>query len=54
MKYMLTSGITHSESITKGYGDKIHQTDSQNSETTAPSELFNLQFSLQAASTETS
>jgi hypothetical protein len=40
---------------TKGYGAKTHYTDSQNSDTTAPSgrELFHLQFSLQAASPET-
>jgi len=39
----------------KGYGDKTHYTDSQNSDTTAPSarELYHLQFSLQAASSET-
>jgi len=39
----------------KGYGDKIHYTDSQNSDTTAPSgrELYHLQFSLQTASPET-
>jgi uncharacterized protein YhjY with autotransporter beta-barrel domain len=38
-------------SKTKGYGDKTHETDSQNSDTTAPSgwELYHLQFSLQAA-----
>jgi hypothetical protein len=42
-------------SNTKGYGGKSHQTDSQNSDTTAPSgrELYHLQFSLQAASSET-
>jgi hypothetical protein len=41
-------------SNTEGYGGKTHQTDSQNSDTTAPSgrELYNLQFSLQAASPE--
>jgi hypothetical protein len=41
---------------TKGYGDKCHYTDSQNSDTTAPSgrELYHLKFSLQAASPETS
>jgi hypothetical protein len=40
---------------TKGYGGKPHYTDSQNSDTTAPSgrELYHLQFSLQAASPET-
>jgi hypothetical protein len=39
----------------KGYGNKNHYTDSQNSDTTAPSgwELYHLQFSLQAASPET-
>jgi hypothetical protein len=42
-------------SSTKGYGCKTHYTDSQNSDTTAPSgrELYHLQFSLQAASPET-
>jgi hypothetical protein len=42
-------------SNTKGYGGKTHYTDSQNSDTTAPSgrELYYLQFSLQAASPET-
>jgi hypothetical protein len=42
-------------SNTKGYGNKTHFTDSQNSDTTAPSgrELNLLQFSLQAASPET-
>jgi hypothetical protein len=41
---------------TKGYGSKTHSTDSRNSDTTAPSEkeLHHLQFSLQAASPETS
>jgi hypothetical protein len=39
-------------SNTKGYGGKTHYTDSQNSDTTAPSgrELYHLQFSRQAAS----
>jgi len=39
----------------KGYGGKTHLTDSQNSDTTAPSGrgLYHLQFSLQAASPET-
>jgi hypothetical protein len=39
----------------KCYGDKTHYTDSQNSDTIAPSgrELYHLEFSLQAASTET-
>jgi hypothetical protein len=39
----------------KSYGGKTHHTDSQNSDTTAPSgrELYYLQFSLQAASPET-
>jgi hypothetical protein len=42
-------------SNTKGYVDKTHQTESQNSYTTAPSgrELYLLQLSLQAASVET-
>jgi hypothetical protein len=42
-------------SNTKGYGGKPRYTDSQNSDTTAPSgtELYHLQFSLQAASPET-
>jgi hypothetical protein len=42
-------------SNTKAYGGKIHYTDSQNSDTAAPSgrELYHLQFSLQAASPET-
>jgi hypothetical protein len=43
-------------SNTKGYGGKTHQNDSQNSDTTAApsgSELYHLQFSLQAASLET-
>jgi hypothetical protein len=39
-------------SNTKGYGGKVHYTDSQNSHTTAPSDrvLYHLQFSLQEAS----
>jgi hypothetical protein len=39
----------------KGYGGKIHYTDSRNGDITAPSgrELYHLQFSLQAASPET-
>jgi hypothetical protein len=39
----------------KGYGGKIHYTDSQNSDTTAPNgrELYCLQFLLQTASPET-
>jgi hypothetical protein len=43
-------------SNTKSYGGKTHWTDSQNSDTTAPSgrELYHLQFSLQATSPETS
>jgi len=42
-------------SNTKCYGDKTHQTNSQNSDTTAPScrELYHLQLLLQAASPET-
>jgi hypothetical protein len=45
----------HSRSNTKSYGGKTHYTDSQNSDTTAPSgrELYRLQFSCQAASPET-
>jgi len=41
-------------SNTKGYGGKTYWTDSQNSNTSAFSgrELYNLQFSLQAASPE--
>jgi hypothetical protein len=40
---------------TKCYGGKIHWTDSQNSDATAPSsrELYHLQLSLEAASPET-
>jgi hypothetical protein len=43
-------------SNTKGYGGKSHWTDSQNSDTIAPSgrELYHLEFSLRAASPETS
>jgi hypothetical protein len=39
----------------KCYGGKTHYTNSQNSDTTAPSgrKLYNLQFSLQVASPET-
>jgi hypothetical protein len=59
------SGLGHNEinnnkhslrSNTKCYGGKTHNTDSQNSDTTASSgrELYHLQFSLQAASPETS
>jgi hypothetical protein len=42
-------------SNTKGYGGRIHYTDSLNSDTTAPSgkELYHMQFPLQAASPET-
>jgi hypothetical protein len=42
-------------SNTKGYGGKTLQTDSQNTDTTAPSgrELYHLQFSLQADNPET-
>jgi hypothetical protein len=42
-------------SNTKDYDGKTHQTDSQNSDTTAPRvrELYHLQFWLQAASPET-
>jgi hypothetical protein len=51
-----TNNNKHSlRSSTKGYGGKTHYTNSQNSDTTAPSgrELYHLQFSLQAASPET-
>jgi hypothetical protein len=43
-------------SNTKGYGGETHWTDSQNSDTTAPSdrELYHLKFPLQADSPETS
>jgi hypothetical protein len=64
--YPKVPGLSHDEinsnnnkhllrSNTKGYGGKIHYTDSQNSDTTAPSgrELYHLQFSLQATSPET-
>jgi hypothetical protein len=64
--YPKVSGLSHDEintitnkhllrSNTKYYGGKTHNTDSQNSDTTAPSgrELYHLQFSLQAASPET-
>jgi hypothetical protein len=58
--YPKVSGLSHNEiyaynnkhllrsNTTKGYGGKTHKTDSQNSETTAPSgrELYRLQFSL--------
>jgi len=42
-------------SPSKGYGGKTDETDSQNSDTTASSgrELYQLQFSLQASSSET-
>jgi hypothetical protein len=42
-------------SNTKGYGGKTHYTNSQNSDTTAPSgrELYHLQLSLHAASPKT-
>jgi len=42
-------------SNTKGHGGKTHWTDSQNSDTTAPSgwEMYHLQFLFQAASPET-
>jgi len=42
-------------SNTNGHGGKTYYTDSQNSDTTAPSgsELHHLQFSLQATSPET-
>jgi hypothetical protein len=64
--YPKVSGLSHKEiyayknkhplrSNTKGYGGKTHYTESQNSDTTAPSgrKLYHLQFSLQAASPET-
>jgi len=43
-------------SNTKGYGGKTHYTESQHSDATASvgRELYHLQFSLQAASPETS
>jgi hypothetical protein len=39
----------------KGYGDKTHYIDTHNTDATAPSgsEMYHLQFSRQAASTET-
>jgi hypothetical protein len=67
--YPKVSGLSHKEinnnnnnnkhtlrSNTKGYGGKTHVTDSQNSDTSGPSgsELYHLQFSLQAASPKTS
>jgi hypothetical protein len=51
-----SSNNEHSlRSHTNGYGGKTRYTDSQNSDTTAPSgrELCHLQFSMQAASPET-
>jgi hypothetical protein len=64
--YPKVSGLSHNEMYacnnkhslrgnTKGYSGKTHYTDSQNSDTTAPSgrELYHLQLSLQAASPET-
>jgi hypothetical protein len=55
-KYTLATINNHWETNTKCYGDKTHQTDSQNSDKTAPSgrELYHLQFSIQEASPETS
>jgi hypothetical protein len=63
--YPKVSGLSHKEiyaynnrnslrSNAKDHGGKIHYTDSQNSDTTAPNgrELYHLQFSLQAASPE--
>jgi hypothetical protein len=64
--YSKASGLSHNEinnnnnnkhtlsSNTKGYGGKTHQTDSQNSDATAPSsrELYHSRFSFQAASPE--
>jgi len=65
--YPKVSGLSHYEiyaylwyyslkSNTKGYGRNSHETDSQNSDTTAPSGrvLYYFQFSLQAVSPETS
>jgi hypothetical protein len=56
LKYTLTTINTRWEANIKGYGGKTHFTDSQNSDTTSSSgiELYHLQFSLQAASPETS
>jgi hypothetical protein len=64
--YPKVSGPSHNEiyaynnkhslrSNIKGYGGKTHYTDTQNTDTTAPSgiELSHLQFSLQAASPDT-
>jgi hypothetical protein len=64
--YPKVSGLSHNEinnnkikhslsSNTKSHGGKSDYTDSQNSDTTAPSgrELYHLQFSLQAANPET-
>jgi hypothetical protein len=64
--YPKVSGLSHNEmyahhckhslrSNKKHYGGKTHYTDSQNSDTTAPSarELYHMQFSLQEASPET-
>jgi hypothetical protein len=56
MKYMLNNNKHSLRSNTKGYGDRTHWNDSQKSDTTASSgrELYHLQFSLVAASPETS
>jgi hypothetical protein len=64
--YPKVSGLSHNEittttttnllrNNTKDYGCKTHETDSQNSHTTAPygRELYHLEFWLQAASPET-
>jgi hypothetical protein len=63
--YPKVTGLSHKEindndkhsfrSKIKGYDDKTHYTDSQNSDTTASSgrELYHLQFRLQATSPET-
>jgi hypothetical protein len=62
--YPKGSGLSHNETNnnkhslrnnTKGYGGKIHCTDSQNNDTTESSgrEPYHLQFSLQVASPET-
>jgi len=54
-KYTITTINTRWEATQRGYVGKIHQTDSQNSNTTTYSgrQLYHLQFSLQSASPET-
>jgi hypothetical protein len=54
-KYTLTTNKHWLRSNAKGCGDETHKTDSQNSDTTAPSgrKLYHLQFILQAAGPET-